>query len=56
LTVTIPPGVSVDPDDIEEKTSVIPVVTPETDLGQLAEAVNGSAVVVGVREPGGRHA
>jgi hypothetical protein len=43
---------------------VIPVNTPEIDIGQLAGAVRGGAAIVGVREPasvlhdfpGGRHA
>jgi hypothetical protein len=56
LTAAIPPGVSADLDDSEEKTSVIPVEGPEIDAGRLAEAVKGSAVVPAVHEPGGRHA
>ena len=52
----IPHGVSAGLDDSKEKTSVIPVETPETDTGQLAEAAKGGAVVVGLRRPGGRHA
>jgi len=56
VAATIPHGVSAGPDDSKEKTSVIPVETPEIDTGQLAEAATGGAVVVGVREPGGRHA
>ena len=52
----IPHGVSAGLDDSKEKTSVIPVETPEIDFDRRAEAVNGGAVVAGVCEPGGRHA
>jgi hypothetical protein len=47
ITVTIPHGVSAGLDDSKEKTSVIPVETPEIDTGQPAEAVNDGAVAAG---------
>jgi len=52
----IPHGVSAGLDDSKEKTSVIPVETPEIDTGQPGEAVQGGAVAVVGRGLEGTHA
>jgi hypothetical protein len=52
----IPPRVSARLGDSKEKTTVIPVETPEIDIGQPAETVKGGAAVADMRGPGGRDA